>query len=134
VLTSLAAPDEVQGALSAGALGYVLKEASRDALIEAIQSVAIGRTWLHPLAQQAMANRLRRPAAVDPFAILTDRERSILQLIAKGQSNKQIARSLHLTEGTVKGYVSNVLAKLRVEDRTQAALYAVKNGFESTSV
>jgi DNA-binding NarL/FixJ family response regulator len=130
VLTSLADADQVQGSLSAGALGYVLKEATKAELVSAIHAVAQGRTWLHSLAQQALASKMRKPAPVDPFAVLTDREQSILRLIARGQSNKEIARSLNLTEGTVKGYVSNVLAKLRLDDRTQAALFAVKNGFE----
>jgi DNA-binding NarL/FixJ family response regulator len=131
VLSSLAEADRVQSSLAAGALGYVLKEATKSELVAAIQAVATGRTWLHTLAQQALANKMRKPAPIDPFAGLTEREQSILRLIAQGRSNKEIARTLHLTEGTVKGYVSNVLAKLRLEDRTQAALFAVKNGLES---
>jgi DNA-binding NarL/FixJ family response regulator len=132
VLSSLAEAERVQSSLAAGALGYVLKEATKSELVAAIQAVAAGRTWLHALAQQAIANKIRKPTPVDPFAGLTEREQSILRLIAQGHSNKEIARTLHLTEGTVKGYVSNVLAKLRLQDRTQAALFAVKNGLEST--
>jgi DNA-binding NarL/FixJ family response regulator len=132
VLSSLAEAERVQSSLAAGALGYVLKEATKSELVAAIQAVAAGRTWLHALAQQAIANKIRKPTPVDPFAGLTEREQSILRLIAQGRSNKEIARTLHLTEGTVKGYVSNVLAKLRLQDRTQAALFAVKNGLEPT--
>jgi DNA-binding NarL/FixJ family response regulator len=131
VLSSLAEAERVQSSLAAGALGYVLKEATKSELVAAIHAVAAGRTWLHTLAQQALANKMRKPAPTDPFAGLTEREHSILRLIAQGRSNKEIARTLHLTEGTVKGYVSNVLAKLRLEDRTQAALFAVRNGLET---
>lgn len=71
---------------------------------------------------------MRKPAEADPLADLTDRERSVLKLIAQGRSNKQIGNTLHLTEGTIKGYVSSILSKLGLEDRTQAALFAVRHG------
>lgn len=73
--------------------------------------------------QQFFSNR-----QADPIALLTQRERSVLDLIARGMSNRQIGEQLHLTEGTVKGYVSTILAKLKLEDRTQAALFAVQRG------
>ena len=93
-----------------------------------IATVARGGTWLHAEAQRSLVNRMRRPADLSPLALLTVRERSILRLLAKGMSNREIGHVLHLTEGTVKGYVSKVLAKLKLEDRTQAALLAVRLG------
>jgi len=73
---------------------------------------------------------MRKPSELNPLELLTDRERSVLKLLAQGQSNKNIGKTLQLTEGTVKGYVSNILAKLKLEDRTQAALLAVKLGLD----
>jgi len=93
-------------------------------------TVARGEPWLHAEAQRLLVNRMRRPAELDPLELLTDSERSVLKLLAQGKSNRAIARSLQLTEGTVKGYVSNILAKLKLEDRTQAALLAVRQGLD----
>jgi DNA-binding NarL/FixJ family response regulator len=128
VLTSYAEDLQVEEVLRAGALGYVLKNIVAADLIRAIATVARGEAWLHAEAQRSLVNRMRRPADLSPLALLTDRERSVLRLLAKGMSNRAIGRTLHLTEGTVKGYVSNVLAKLKLEDRTQAALLAVRLG------
>jgi DNA-binding NarL/FixJ family response regulator len=132
VLTSLAEEQHVAQVIAAGALGYVLKDVAKADLVKAIEAVARGETWLDAEAQRSLLNRVRKPTPLDPVALLTDREQSVLRLIAKGQSNKEIGRSLNLTEGTVKGYVSNVLAKLRLSDRTQAALFAVKHGLDGT--
>lgn len=128
VLTSYVDERQVQDVMSAGALGHVLKDVARAELLRAIATVARGEPWLHPEAQRTLLNRLRAPAAVDPIRLLTERERSVLRLLAQGRSNREIANALHLTEGTVKGYVSSILAKLKVQDRTQAALLAVKHG------
>lgn len=128
VLTSYAEDRQVEEVLRAGALGYVLKNIVAADLIGAIATVARGEAWLHADAQRSLVNRMRRPAELSPLALLTDRERSVLSLLAKGMSNRAIGQTLHLTEGTVKGYVSNVLAKLKLEDRTQAALLAVRLG------
>jgi DNA-binding NarL/FixJ family response regulator len=128
VLTSYAEEGQVQEATSHGALGYVLKDIARAELVRAIRTVASGQPWLDAEAQRALLAELRKPAAADPLAELTDRERSVLELIAQGRSNKQIGRALNLTEGTVKGYVSSILSKLGLEDRTQAALFAVRHG------
>src|SRR5690349_17516741 len=128
VLTSYVDDEQVQAVLSAGALGYVLKDVAKAELLRAMQTVARGEPWLHAEAQRLIVNRLRRPAQLDPLELLTERERSVLKLIAQGRSNKEIGKSLSLTEGTVKGYVSNILAKLKLEDRTQAALLAVRHG------
>ncbi len=128
VLTSYAEDRQVEEVLRAGALGYVLKNIVAADLIGAIATVGRGEAWLHADAQRSLVNRMRRPAELSPLALLTDRERSVLSLLAKGMSNRAIGQTLHLTEGTVKGYVSNVLAKLKLEDRTQAALLAVRLG------
>ena len=126
-LTSYAEDGQVREIMAAGAQGYVLKDVAKSDFLMALRTVASGETWLHPQAQRSLVEQLRnRPA--DPFALLTQRERSVLDLIARGMSNRQIGDELHLTEGTVKGYVSTILAKLKLEDRTQAALFAVQRG------
>lgn len=126
VFTSYAEDTQVRDALAAGATGYLLKDALREDLVRAVREVAAGRAWLHPQAQRQMLDWMRRPPS--PIDALTARERSVLIALADGLSNKQIARRLQLTEGTVKGYVSQVLDKLGVADRTQAALMAHKEG------
>jgi DNA-binding NarL/FixJ family response regulator len=130
VLTSYAEDKQVQEMISAGALGYVLKDVAKAELVRAMTTVARGEPWLHAEAQRMLVNRMRKPAELDPLELLTDRERSVLRLLAQGKSNRAIARSLQLTEGTIKGYVSNILAKLKLEDRTQAALLAVRQGLD----
>ncbi|HKZ73261.1 MAG TPA: response regulator transcription factor [Steroidobacteraceae bacterium] len=130
VLTSYAEDRQVEEVLEAGALGYVLKDVVAAELVRAITTVARGEPWLHAEAQRSLVRRMSRPAVVDPLALLTDRERSVLKLLAKGKSNRDIGQALHLTEGTVKGYVSNILAKLKLADRTQAALFAVRHGLD----
>jgi DNA-binding NarL/FixJ family response regulator len=126
VFTSYAEDSQVRDALEAGALGYLLKDALREDLVRAVRAVASGLPWLHPQAQRQLLEWMRRPPS--PVEALTARERSVLVQLAEGRSNKLIARSLKLTEGTVKGYVSQVLDKLGVADRTQAALLAHKEG------
>lgn len=126
VFTSYAEDSQVRDALKAGATGYLLKDAMADDLVRAVREVNAGRAWLHPQAQRQMLEWMRRPPS--QIDSLTSRERSVLILIATGQNNKQIARTLGLTAGTVKGYVSQILEKLGVADRTQAALLAHKEG------
>jgi two-component system, NarL family, response regulator LiaR len=129
LLTSFAEDQNVVAAMQAGASGYLLKDVLQNDLLSAIQRVARGEPVLHPEAQRKLIQHLSRPTAQQPALIeLTDRERDVLALIAKGNSNKQIAIQLHITEGTVKGHVSNILSKLHLEDRTQAAVFAVKQG------
>lgn len=128
LLTSFVEETMVRGAIAAGALGYLLKDVSRTELLAAIRSVSEGRPALHPEAQKQLMRQLTQPRARSPLDELTPRERDVLAEIASGKSNKQIAAALHLSEGTVKGYVSIVLEKLGVEDRTQAALLAVREG------
>jgi DNA-binding NarL/FixJ family response regulator len=127
-LTSYAEDGQVREIISAGAQGYILKEVTKADFLTALRTVAGGQTWLHPLAQRSLVEQLRNRQA-DPLALLTQRERSVLELIARGMSNRQIGDELHLTEGTVKGYVSTILSKLKLEDRTQAALFAVQRGW-----
>ncbi len=128
VLTSFADDQRVRAAIRAGAIGYLLKDVLKDDLLHAIRTAAQGRPALHPEAQRHLMQQVAAPAPPSLLEDLTARERDVLRLIARGQSNKEIAATLHLTEGTVKGYVSAILAKLGVVDRTQAALYAVKHG------
>ena len=124
VFTSFGSDELVRATLDAGAIGFLLKDARREDLLRAVHSVAAGEPYLAPSAQRQLVALLRRPP--DPIDALTEREADVLALIAQGQSNKAIARTLTLTEGTVKGYVSQVLAKLGVADRTQAALMAAR--------
>lgn len=126
VFTSFGEDSLIRATLDAGAIGYLLKDALQSDLVRAIRSVAAGEAFLAPAAQRQLMELLRKPRT--EREALTTRETEVLRLIAEGQSNKQIARRLNLTEGTVKGYVSQILAKLHLEDRTQAALYAVRNG------
>lgn len=126
ILTSFSDDAHIFAALRAGASGFLLKEMGGDELVEAIRGAAKGRPQLHPdIARKLMA---RAPMPEDPFESLTERERDILKLLGRGRSNKEIALALTLTELTVKGYVSDLLAKLGVNDRTQAALMAARYG------
>ena len=132
VLTTFADDQHVREAIQAGATGYLLKDVLKADLLRALRDAAAGRPSLHPEVQQHLmrevAGKTSVPEQTPPHASLTEREVSILRLLAAGRSNKEIAATLHLTEGTVKGYVSTIFDKLDVEDRTQAALYAVRHG------
>jgi NarL family two-component system response regulator LiaR len=121
VLTSYVDDDRVFGVIRAGAAGYLLKDVQPQELVEAIRTVHGGGALLHP----KVAARVLEEIAADP---LTPREREVLALIGRGMANKVIARELSLSEKTVKAHVSRILAKLGVADRTQAALYAVREG------
>ena len=123
VFTSFAEDGMLRETLQAGAIGYLLKDAQRHDLVNAVRSVALGQPWLHESMQRQLVELMRKPPPADPFAVLTPRERSVLELVGEGLSNRRIAERLKLTEGTVKGYVSAMLDKLGLEDRTQAALF-----------
>jgi DNA-binding NarL/FixJ family response regulator len=129
VLTSFREDAQLHAALRAGVNGYLLKDISGDALVQAIRGAARGEPQLHPDIARRLMERM--PAPQDPFAALTAREREVLILVAHGLSNKEIGLRLSLTEVTIKGYVSTVLSKLNVADRTQAALLAVRYGLVS---
>ncbi|GAB4519976.1 MAG: response regulator transcription factor [Amphiplicatus sp.] len=127
LLTSSLADDlRLQEALDAGVVGYLLKDVSKADLVRALKNAHAGAPAFHPEVQRQLLRRAT--GARLAHESLTAREREILIEIARGKSNKVIAYDLGLTEGTVKGHVSTVLAKLGVDDRTQAALYAVKHG------
>jgi DNA-binding NarL/FixJ family response regulator len=132
VLTTFADDQRVREAIQAGAIGYLLKDVLKADLVRALRDAAMGRPSLHPEVQQHLmrevAGRTSSHGQAAPHLSLTERELGILRLIAEGRSNKEIAAALYLTEGTIKGYVSTIFDKLGVEDRTQAALYAVKHG------
>jgi NarL family two-component system response regulator LiaR len=133
ILTSFAEDQNVLSAMQAGAAGYLLKDVLRADLLHAIRQAAQGTPVLHPEAQRKLVEHVTRPQPAAELSTLTDRERDVLRLIARGLSNRQIADTLHITEGTVKGHVSNVLSKLHLQDRTQAALFAVRNGMAEQS-
>ena len=132
VLTSFADDQNVLAAMQAGAAGYLLKDVLQADLVKAIHQAAQGEPALHPEAQRKLVEHLTRPQPAPSdeadLAQLTEREQDVLKLIARGLSNRQIAEALHITEGTVKGHVSNILSKLHLQDRTQAALFAVRHG------
>jgi DNA-binding NarL/FixJ family response regulator len=127
VLTSVGDPASVTVAMRAGAAGFLYKDVDPDALVRAVRSVHDGHTVLAPEAAGSLVHAHARAAAVSGFDALTAREREVLAQIAEGRSNREIARLLHMSEKTVKTHVSSVLGKLGVADRTQAALYAVRN-------
>lgn len=133
VLTTFIDARQVRETLAAGAIGYLLKDVEGSDLLRAIRAAGAGRPWLHPEAQRHLLQQVTARAEPAPHDALTPRERDVLALVGRGRSNKQIAATLHLSEGTVKGYVSSVLDKLGVQDRTQAALYAVRHGLVEPS-
>ena len=129
VLTSFAQDELLFSAIKAGALSYLLKDADAQTVLKAIRAASRGEATLHPrvaqrLMQEVTAPRQRR----DPAAELTAREVEVLHLIAQGRSNAEIAAELVITERTVKAHVSNLLGKLHLSDRTQAAVYAWREG------
>ncbi len=129
VLTSFSEDDMVFPSIRAGAMGYLLKDVPAEDLGRAIRSVARGEFLLHPDIAGKVIDEFRTPqATVPPMTDLTPREIEVLTLIAQGYSNKEIANSLCIAIRTVKAHVSNILSKLHAMDRTQAALYAVRQG------
>jgi NarL family two-component system response regulator LiaR len=136
ILTSFGEEDNVMPAIRAGAQGYLLKDIPPDELVHAVREAFLGKVQLHPeIARKLMAVAAGRhePStshlAADMGDGLTEREEEVLRLISDGLNNRQIAEKLFISEKTVKTHVSNILSKLHVEDRTQAAIYALKHGF-----
>jgi len=131
-LTTFDEDDEVFAALRAGAVGYLLKDVSAARLVEAILATARGESVLQPsVAAKVVAHFAQQPAAQAPTPLvdpLSERELDVIRLLANGRSNREIAATLFLAEGTVKNHVTNVLAKLGARDRTQAALRARELG------
>ncbi len=127
MLTSFADDEALFQAIMAGASGYLLKQIKGPDIVDAIRRVAAGQSLLDAAVTKRVLDRLRHPPEEDErLASLTDQERRILELIAEGLTNRQIADHVHLAEKTVKNYVSNLLAKLGMERRTQAAVYGAK--------
>jgi DNA-binding NarL/FixJ family response regulator len=126
MLTSFADDEAVYAAIMAGAAGYLLKQVRGTDLVEGIRRVAAGASLLDPAVTTRVLERLRHKGDDDPLGALTDQERSILGLIAEGLTNRQIGERMFLAEKTVKNYVSNVLAKLGMTRRTEAAAYAAR--------
>jgi len=124
-LTSVLEDGSVIGAVRAGAIGYLLKDTNGDELCRAIHAAASGQVQLSPQAAVRLAREIRTPENPQK---LTDREVEVLRLLAQGKANKEIAASLFIGETTVKTHVSNILLKLGVPSRTQAALYAIRIG------
>ena len=130
VLTSYHEDEHIFPALKAGALSYVLKDISAEELASAVRKAALGEAVLHPRVAARVIKELqgRREDALNPFTELSERELEVLKLIADGMSNAEMAAKLFLSEKTVKGHVSNILSKLHLADRTQAAVYAWREG------
>ena len=130
ILTSFHQDEYIFPALQAGAISYLLKDVKATELVEAIRRAARGEATLHPkiAARVIKSFRSLAPEEVNPYIALTDREMEVLKLIANGSSNDQIAEQLVISVGTVKGHVSNILSKLHLVDRTQAAAFAWQKG------
>src|SRR6266513_2035690 len=127
-LTSVLEDASVVGAVRAGAIGYLLKDTQAEALCQAIKAAAAGQVQVTPKAAARLMQVVSTPESPEA---LTARETEVLRLLAQGQSNKQIAHSLHNTEQTIKTHVSKILSKLGVQSRTQATLYAIRVGLVS---
>lgn len=127
-VTSFIEEDKVHAALEAGAAGYLLKDAEADEVAAAVRAARRGEVHLDAAVARQLTASLRRGSSADPQALFTAREREILVLVAHGKANKEIARELVISERTARTHVSNILAKLGLSSRTQAALWAVREG------
>jgi len=132
ILTSFSDDDKVFPAIKAGAMGYLLKESSHQQLLGAIYDVYHGEASLHPSIALKVMRELKNPSG-PPFTEnpLTEREVDVLKLVAKGLSNQQIAEQLVISQQTVRTHIRNILSKLHLANRTQAALYALREGLAS---
>jgi DNA-binding NarL/FixJ family response regulator len=133
MLTSYAEDELLFDAIAAGAAGYVLKQIGSDELVRAIETVGRGEALLDPSLMRRVLARVREAARKEAFAAFTDlteQELRVLALIAEGKTNREIAESLYLGEGTVRNYVSNILGKLGVSNRAEAAAYAVEHNLK----
>jgi NarL family two-component system response regulator LiaR len=130
VLTSFATDDKVFPAIKAGALGYLIKDTAPEELVQAIRQVYRGEATLHPAIAQKLLAEIAQPVARDPIADpLTEREIEVLKLLAHGLTNQEIADKLVISVTTVYSHVSSILSKLHLATRTQAALYALREGY-----
>lgn len=127
ILTSYFADDQIFSAIKAGALSYLLKETRAEDLVAAVQAAARGESMLHPRVAARILRETRQPGRGIPLDALTPRELEVLKNLAHGRSNHEIAVKLVIGEQTVKAHVSNILSKLHLADRTQAAIYALQH-------
>jgi len=123
MLTSYSDEEAVMGSIMAGASGYLLKEIRSQEIVDAIRKVGAGQSLLDPSVTASVLERVRRDKEEDVLAQLTEQEQKILELIADGQTNREIAGQINLSDKTVKNYVSNILGKLEVSRRSQAAAF-----------
>ncbi len=129
ILTSFSEDEMVFPAIKSGALGYLLKDSSPEELIRAIRNVNRGEASLHPSIARRLIQELSQPTTLPPtLEPLTEREMEVLRLVAKGYSNEEIGDALVVSERTARGHVSSILSKLHLANRTQAALYALREG------
>lgn len=126
VLTTYAEPEDINRAMSAKVDGYILKEALPEEMVSAIRLIGRGRPYFDPSLMQLLLNKAGREK--NPFEELTGREREVLEYLAQGLSNKEIAGLIYVSEHTVKKHISSILSKLELKDRTQAALFAANHG------
>jgi NarL family two-component system response regulator LiaR len=137
VLTSFAEDDKVFPAIKAGAMGYLLKDSSAKELIQAIRDVYEGEPTMHPSIARKLMRDLQRPPEPDKPRTeepLSEREVEVLRLVARGSSNQEIGDELFISERTVRTHVGNILGKLHLANRTQAALYALREGLATLEV
>lgn len=128
-LTSFVDESKVTEAVQAGAIGYVLKDARLAEVVETIRAARQGEVRLHSETLKRLTQAMAAPSTHEPgLGLLTQREREVLALVARGQSNKEIARTLVISETTVKHHLGSILSKLGLTSRTQAALYGVRDG------
>jgi two-component system, NarL family, response regulator LiaR len=130
VLTSYHEDEHIFPAIRAGALSYVLKDIDPDELAEAVRRAHVGEAVLHPRVAARLVQEVHgaRAGALNPFSELTEREFDVLRQVAAGKNNREIAEALVISEKTVKSHISNILGKLHLADRTQAAVYAWQAG------
>jgi NarL family two-component system response regulator LiaR len=131
-MTSFVADDKVFPAIKAGALSYLLKESAPEDLVQAIRQIHRGESSLHPTIARKVLQEITHPSDRPPTPNpLTEREEEVLRLVAQGLSNQDIARKLNISDPTVRMHVSNIMSKLRLATRIQAALYALREGLVS---